>query len=248
MASFILAIAIFMLCVVLLWGVNYRLLNRSTRKRTVVAAVIDVYSTGGYHVEIIPEESDTAHPVDLIQLVISYLTTVLYNVDSTKLYYNEMHQYLNELYYLCEEHFGVEHEELYRLKLNNLISNPPSSLKKSGKHSGAGKDSDRYHAALIRNSNSSDGCLTKMPVWGYRMNLLNSCVLLFGEVASQLSLDYLRILNDSCALVANYYREHPVEVGANQEVAYFMVTQAIKHDDSDIDIPLSRRSDPTLYM
>lgn len=209
----VIVIVVLFIGIFLSWYVTY-----SKRKKVVISALIDVYTTGRHHVEFIPVEG--THPVDLVQLVISYISHVIM---LTKPYEITFVDGLYQLFELNRKHYDLEYEFHYRQELTTLVNTPPPSLLESGKLSAG--NSDRYQVRLIRGK-QFDYSLTQFSMYSYKPNLANSALYLYHTVVTKLDSDNLKLLHTSLALLNAYYHDTKPTMSNNQAIAFTAVEYA----------------------
>jgi len=70
------AILVVIIALIFVWFIWLIYMKRQAQKRVIVSAILDIYPSGSHHVEFIPAAG--VHPVDMIQLVISYIANVIF--------------------------------------------------------------------------------------------------------------------------------------------------------------------------
>jgi|GEM_PF-2075729 len=236
MGIWLIIIAVIAVVVALMLFMQQRAV-RGAGKNVIVTAVIDIYASGNHHIELIP--ANEVHPVDLVQLAISYIANIILLSAQGSL---TISQSLDELIQFSIRHEDIPDEHLFRQELNNLAKRSRDSLLTSGKL--ATGTSERYKVRLIRGK-QFDYSLSEFSMLGYKPNLENSSALLYAEIASMLDDSYLLLLHKSLiGLIDAFQRKKPTannnQVGAFVVVSYILST----FPDGIEDSPDPRRSKP----
>lgn len=214
-------IAVAVIGVIIIFVLFYLLRIRRTLKRVVVRALVDIHGSGSHHVEFIPSEG--VHPVDLVQLAISYLANMIFLTvqDSPQLKAD-----LIKLADLVTKHDGLTDIPQYRQELKELAKSPSDSLLSTGRHA-TGK-SERYEVRLIRGRNL-DYSISEFAMYSYKPNLTTSAVLLYNAVANRLDDSYLFLLHKSLIGLVGYFHEAETPtMGNNQHAAFNVVDYCLK--------------------
>lgn len=194
--------------------------RRGKQKQTVISALIDIYTTGRHHVEFIPAEG--THPVDLIQLVISYASNIVMLTMPLEV---ELVGGIHQLLLLNQKHYDLANEAKYRQELTELVNTPQQSLLPSEKL--AAGNVDRYQVRLIRGK-ERDYSITDFSAYSYKPNMANSLLYLYHAVVIGLDSDHLKLLHESLFALTTYFRDTKPTVLNNQAIAFAAVEYVLK--------------------
>jgi len=200
------------IALIFVWFIWLIYTKRRAQNRVVVSALIDIYASGSHHIEFIPAAG--VHPVDMVQLVISYIANVIFVTETD---HPKTRQGLSQLYDFIGNHLDNFDDDQYRQNLNDLVGVPAESLLSSGKLA-AGR-SERYEVRLIRGKNF-DYSLSEFSPYGYKPNLTKSALFLYNAVAHKLNPSYLYLLHTSLMGLFIYFREHKINANNNQTGAF----------------------------
>jgi len=214
-----LVIAFIVVIIAIIVFLRFRAMRRAG-KRVIVSALIDIYPSGSHHIEFIPVEE--VHPVDIVQLAISYIANVIFVTASYNL---ESKQSLEKLIQFTVKYDSLSDENQFRQALNELAKTLPDSLLSNGKFA-VGK-SESYQVRLVR-GNQMDYSLSEFSMYGYKPNLVNSTILLYGAVADRLDAPYLKLLHKSLIGLIGYFQHEKPTMSNNQAIAFAAVEYVLK--------------------
>ncbi len=109
------AILVVIIALIFVWFIWLIYMKRQAQKRVIVSAILDIYPSGSHHVEFIPAAG--VHPVDMIQLVISYIANVIFVTETD---HPKTRQGLSQLYDFTGNHLDNFDYDQYRQDLNDL--------------------------------------------------------------------------------------------------------------------------------
>jgi hypothetical protein len=215
-----LIIALIVVTIVIILFLWFRTMRRA-EKHVIVSALIDIYPSGSHHIEFIPPIEDI-HPVDIVQLAISYIANVIF---VTVPYNVELKQSLEELIQFTVKHESLSDEVKFRQDLKELVKIRSDSLLSSGKF--ATGESERYQVRLVR-GNQIDYSLSKFSIYGYKPNLPNSTVYLYSAIAHKLDVSHLKLLHNSLITLIRYFEHEKPTLSNHQAIAFAAVEYILK--------------------
>ncbi|MCB0020974.1 MAG: hypothetical protein KDE09_24430, partial [Anaerolineales bacterium] len=194
--------------------------KRRAQNNTIIKAVIDLYPSGGHHVEYIP--ADGVHPMDIVQLTLSYFANVLFVTSPDR---KEQKQALIALVEYILGRQEISDPDEYRTGLQELAHSPQIPPLSDGRYTSG--ESERYHVSLIRGRNM-DYSISQFSVKGYQRNLTQSTLLLYCESAQHLNDSYLKLMHHSMMGVLGYFTENGLGANNNQAVAFHAAEYALR--------------------
>lgn len=229
----ILLVSLLILVIVLsIASTIYFYIKFKSSKQAFVTSVIDIYANGKSHVEILPTTG--THPVDLVQLALSYVINVLFITWEDDAVHK---QALSLLFTVLEKHYSHFNEAEYRRQLSGLSQNLPASLRSDGNFTVG--SSEQFKVKFLRGKNF-DHCIAKFSIRGYKPNVSNSALLLYAKIVEELDSTHLSLLQESIAVTLLYFNENPPRSNNHQIVAYTFLEKTINSSFRTIDVPLER--------